>query len=586
MAGVSAAIAAARSGAKTILCHDRSVLGGNASSEIRMHICGADGIRGEPLSTEVREGGIIEEIRLECATRNPQRSHSMFDLILYEKCTAEPNLTLLLNTCVDGATMQPRHIRSIHATRSSTEDEFEITADIFIDCTGDGRLGFEAGADFFEGREVINEPNELRGQCPKDKTRLCSTLLFTARDMGKSIPFTPPPWARKFHENDLALRPITELDYGYWWVEYGGILDTIKDNEEIRDKLLSTMLGIWDYIKNSGKYSAENWALDWFGFVPGKRESRHFIGHHILTQNDLEQATDFSDVIAYGGWPIDIHPPLGIDAKTEQPCTQILTPYIYGIPLRACISINIDNLMFAGRNISATHMAFASTRVMATCSVIGQGVGVFAAAAVTNNKRLSEAIKNSEIIYRTQQELIKQDAYLPGHKLNDPDDKAQKATVKASSEQKQGTAVNILDGETRSVHGPLGPRPGLTIKSTHRWMSEPNDLSPWLELSWEKPVDFDKIIIILDTGMHRKLTFTHSQEFCQQMEWGPQNETLKDFRFLADCGAGLTEIAEIKGNYQRKLELPVSLKNVKRLRLEVISTNGLDHARIFEIRCL
>lgn len=129
------------------------MLGGNASSEIRMHIVGAaNSRRGKTLETEAREGGILEEILLENAVRNPQRSASMFDLILYEKCRAEPNLTLMLNTAVTGVRTDGKRIVSVRAARESTEHAFEIFADIFMDCTGDGRLGKEAGALFITGR--------------------------------------------------------------------------------------------------------------------------------------------------------------------------------------------------------------------------------------------------------------------------------------------------------------------------------------------------------------------------------------------------------------------------------------------------
>ena len=409
MAGLCAAISVARNGAKVVLCHDRPVLGGNASSEIRMHICGADGNRGIPLETEVREGGIIEEIRLECAVRNAQCSASMLDLILYEKCMAEDNLTLFFNTAVNVVKTEGCRIVSATAVRESTEDIFEIEAEIFIDCTGDGRLGAEAGALYNIGREARDEFGESRAQKKRDNKTLGNTLLFTSRDMGRPMPFKAPVWARKFTEEKLFSRGHPSWEYGYWWLEYGGILNTIKDNETIRDELLAILFGVWDHIKNSGQHpDSANWALDWFGFLPGKRESRRFIGLHILKESDLEQANVFNDAIAYGGWSLDTHPPEGIDAKDEDPCSQPITPHIYSIPLGSCISSNIDNLMFAGRNISATHIAFASTRVMATCAVIGEGVGTFAAVAISNNKKLKDACKDAEIITTTQQKLIAQ----------------------------------------------------------------------------------------------------------------------------------------------------------------------------------
>src|SRR5690606_26278632 len=226
-AGVAAALAAARSGARVVLCQDRPVLGGNASSEVRMHIVGADcsGRRGVPLATETREGGIIEEIRLETAVRNPQRSASMLDLILYEKCRAEPNLTLLLDTAVTGAEVDGERIVAAWADRHSTEDRFCIEAAVFIDCTGDGRLGVEAGALFRHGREGKDEFGESLAVAEADRKTLGSTLLFQARKHDRPMPFKAPPWARKFTEEDLKFRPHATagvdrgLEYGYWWVE-------------------------------------------------------------------------------------------------------------------------------------------------------------------------------------------------------------------------------------------------------------------------------------------------------------------------------------------------------------------------------
>lgn len=585
MAGVAAALAAARNGAEVLLCQDRPVLGGNASSEVRMHVSGSS-TRGKELQTESRESGILEEIMLECAVRNPQSSASMLDLILYEKCRAEPNLTLLLNTTVVGATMDGDRIVSVQANRESTEDRFDIFADMFVDCTGDGRLGKEAGAPYMTGREASEDIADSAGRSVRDEYSLGSTLLFTAKDMGKPMPFIPPTWVRSFTEEDLKFRPHQSWEYGYWWVEFGGMLDTIKDNETIRDELLAIMLGVWDHIKNSGNHpQSENWALDWFGFLPGKRESRRFIGKHVLNRNDLELAVDFEDAIAYGGWSIDTHPPGGIDAKREKPCDQPLTPYMYGIPLRSLVSAKIENLMFAGRNISATHLAFASTRVMATCAVMGEGLGTFAAAALKKRLSLPEACMDKATIHEAQQQLLRQGAYLPGRLLEDRN-LAAEAKVSASSEQPEGAAAQVVDRHTRTVSGPLGVRPDMTSPGTHRWMSEPSDPSPWLAFSWSEPVDIGTITVVLDSGLHRPLALTHQSSARARMQWGAQPETLKEFKLVAEHDNGRTsEVAHVRDNYKRQLEFAVGLGAVKRLRLEAIETNGLDHARVMEIRC-
>ena len=147
------------------------------------------------------------------------------------------------------------------------------------------------------------------------------------------------------------------------------------------------------------------------------------------------------DAIAYGGWFIDTHPPLGVDAPNEPPCTQHRVPHLYDIPLRACVSRDIDNLMFAGRNISATHIAFASTRVMATCSVMGQGVGTAAAYAARHKLPPSTLAANATAIEAIQHQLIEDDAFLIGPINSDPRDLAKRAKVTASSEQSQGAAA-------------------------------------------------------------------------------------------------------------------------------------------------
>lgn len=583
-AGVPAALAAARNGAKVVLCQDRSVLGGNSSSEVRMHICGASP-RGKELETEARESGIIEEIMLECSVRNPQRSASMLDLILYEKCLAEPNLTLLLNTTVVGVTMDGDRIASAFAVRESTEDHFVITADLFADCTGDGRLGYEAGALYTTGREASDEYGESGANRNRDQHRLGSSLLFTSRDMGRPMPFIPPAWIRKFTETDLKFRNHSTWEYGYWWVEYGGVMDTIKDNETIRDELMAIMLGVWDHIKNSGEHpESENWALDWFGFLPGKRESRRFIGKHVLTQNDIEQAVDFDDVIAYGGWSMDTHPPQGIDAKEEDPCHQPYTPYMYGIPLGSMISKNISNFMFAGRNLSATHIAFSSTRVMATCAVMGEGLGTFAAIAANRNMSSEDAYRDPVLVKEVQQRLMRQGAFLPGKWLEG--NLAAQARISASSEQQHGEAANVVNGRTRSVHGEKGVRPDLTEPGTHRWMSNPHDPHPYLEFVWDAPIDIATISMVLDTGLHRWLTLSHSDGLQHRMAWGrPQPETLKEFKIIA-CQENIeSAVVHVMNNYQRQLDFKVDLKQVSKLRVDVISTNGLDHARIIEFRC-
>jgi hypothetical protein len=622
MSGVCCAVAAARLGLRVILCQDRPVLGGNASSEIRMHIVGATGLHaGIPLVLEPREGGLIEEIRLELAVRNPQRSAAMFDLILYELCRAEANLTLLLNTTVVGARVEHGRIASVSAERPSTEDRFVIEAGMFADCTGDGRLGVEAGAPFMRGRESRAAFGETLAPEVADEKTLGSTILFQARKHEQPMPYVAPAWVRRFSAVDFKLRPFGKpgsdlgLEYGYWWIEWGGCLDTIKDNEHIRDELLGITLGVWNYIKNESGLDVANWTLEWVGFVPGKRESRRFIGQHVLTESDLLQSRRFADAIAFGGWPIDTHPPEGVDAPGEAPCTQNHIPCLYDIPLGSCVASTIRNLFFAGRNISATHLAFASTRVMATCAAIGQGIGTAAALANRVGIEPASISANPELIERIQQQLLRDDAYLLGVLHRDPADLVRRASVTASSEQPGGEARLLLTGQTRSVHGPsaravnprvnqwenvlqeieTGHRHALytsapadrAFPGRHRWMSDPAaGLPAWIAFRWPESISVKEIQIIFDTGMDRFLTLSQADGYTRRMKWGrAQPETIRDYRVEFEQGGSWREVLVVRGNYQRRrvhrLAQPIVTRSI---RIHVAATNGLDHARLFEVR--
>jgi hypothetical protein len=479
------------------------------------------------------------------------------------------------------------------AERHSTEDRFHIAAKVFVDCTGDGQLGVAAGAPYRHGREGADEYGEDMAVPEADGKTLGSTLLFQARDMGRPMPFVAPTWARSFSEDDLRFRPHGQagidrgLEYGYWWAEWGGELDTIKQNETIRDELLAVILGVWDHIKNRGDHGAENWALDWFSFLPGKRESRRFIGQYVLRQSDLTTSCKLDDAIAYGGWSIDTHPPEGIDAPHLKPCHQPLTDHIFDIPLRSCVAENPGNLMFAGRNISASHIAFASTRVMATCAVIGQGVGTTAAYAVTHDRLPSEVTGDADAVKAIQQRLLRDDVYLIGHANDDPADLARSANISSSCEQVDGGAANVISGQTRAVHGEWGAPPERSNPGTHRWMSDANGgLPAWLEPRWTEPIYAAEVQIIFDSGLHRPLTLSHSDAYSARMEWGqPQPETVSDY-VIEGCVEGeWRPLVKVVGNYQRRRvhDLPTG-DPMEALRITVTATNGIDHARICEVR--
>ena len=576
MAGVCAALAAARHGVRVVLVQDRSVLGGNASSEIKMHIVGADCHGSRP---GTRESGIIEELRLEDACRNPHRSYSQWDLLLYEKVKAEPNITLLLDTtCLDCQTDETTGaIRSVRALRNSTEDLFDISASYFADCSGDSLLAVTAGADHHTGRESRDQYGESLAQPVADRHTLGSSILITAREHPTPQRFRAPDWIRKFTAADLKHRPIHSYEYGYWWFEWGGQLNSLKDNELIRHELLRIALGIWDYVKNSGDHpGAANWALDWVGSIPGKRESRRLLGPHLLVQSDVQTGRIFPDAVAYGGWAIDLHPPQGVDAVGEPPFTPTQIDQVYTIPLRCLFSRNVPNLLFAGRNISATHVAFASTRVMATCSVMGQAIGTTVSLAVEHGIGPAE-IAGSKWIKALQQRLLKDDAFIPTLRNEDPADLARQCVSITASSSLDGLGPElVIDGISRDLIGKFGP---WADGRPHHWESQ--DLPAWIELRFAGPVDVREIHLTFDSGFQRELILTMSEHMTRKIIRGPQPELVRAYRIIAGDQVLVTET----DNYLRKRihRLPEAVR-APSLRIEIDATHGSSTARLFEVR--
>jgi len=436
LAGVCAAVAAARLGKKVALVQNRPVLGGNSSSEIRVWVVGATA---HGVNRYARETGIMGEMFLENQFRNPEGNPYYWDLVVLETVRKEKNIRLFLNTDVheveaDGDENN-RRIHSVTGWMMGSERKIRFKSPIFLDCTGDGLIGFLAGAKYRLGRESRHEFNESWAPEVGDNISLGSTLLFYTKDFGKPVKFVPPSFAKDITKTPIPMKRVLHSgDSGchYWWIEWGGQedIDIVHDNEKIRDELWSVIYGIWDYIKNSGKFDADNMVLEWVGSVPGKREYRRFIGGYTLTQNDIEQQTLFEDAVAFGGWSIDLHPPEGMYA-VDYTSKHIHADGVYQIPFRCLYSVNVNNLLFAGRNISATHIAFGSTRVMATCATLGQAAGTAAALCVTHGVTPHEVYQRH--LRELQQTLLWEDASVIGVKHDDPADLALKAKVTASS---------------------------------------------------------------------------------------------------------------------------------------------------------
>ena len=576
MAGVCAALAAARHGMKVVLVQDRSRLGGNASSEIRMHIVGAD-VHGQHPGW--REGGILEELRLENVVHNPHGAWELWDLLLYDKVVSEPNVLLLLDTAVYRAEVKDGRIREVWARSDKTEHIYRIEAAYCADCTGDCRLGLEAGAAFRTGHEGQAEFNEPLAPPEGGPETLGSSLLFTSKDYGTPIPFVPPAWARKVTKEQLEFRRPRSWEYGYWWIEWGGLRDAVAENERIRFELLSIVLGVWDYIKNSGEYpESATWALDWVGMIPGKRSTRRLEGPHILTQQDLMGLNgDFPDAVAVGGWPFDDHPPGGFDDTLKRPAQQVNIDEVYNIPLRALFSRTIENLFMAGRNVSASHVAFTSMRVMATCAVQGQAVGTAAALCVEKSLAPAALCADGAQCTALQQCLLRDDQSIKDVPNRDPEDLARSATASASETVPGSDAAHVLTGFTRDVPGAWD----------HRWGGAMHLGKAWLELHWTAPVHIGQVQLTFDSGFHRELTLSEQRNVRERVHEGPQPETVRDYKVSCwdEEKQAWQPVAEVTGNYLRLRRHDFTPVKTTGLRITVTATNGAEEARIYEVRC-
>lgn len=594
MSGICAALAAARHGARTALVHDRHVLGGNASSEIRMHICGASENLAKP---DLEESGILHEIMLDNKSRNDYYNFSIWDMVLFSTVKRQKNLTVYLSTAMESCEMgEGSTIRSIDAYQLTTETHWKISGKVFIDCTGKATLGYYAEAEFrtgSEGRDEFGEP-DAPGQ--PNKERMGNTLLFKAVDRGHPVAFKKPDFARTFTEEELKYRThsavhgaqikgevdkayvrmtsfsTSSVDYGYWWIELPGETDDIIDEyEQIRDELVSCIYGIWDHLKNGGDHGAENYDLEWVGMLPGSREGRRLIGDYILNENDILSNRQFEDAVAYGGWPMDIHTAKGLYDFDELPSRVISFDGAYTIPYRSYYSKNISNLMMAGRDISASKMAMGSTRVMGTCAVGGQAVGTAAALCI---KYDCDPRGAQEHMRELQQMLLKDDAYIPGIWNEDPKDLARRAKVTATSAREGCPPENVINGISRDEDG----HRNLWISGKGRTEGE----MLTLHLADRQPVS--EVHLTFDSNFHYPIKITLSRKRQAQQRIGVPPELIRDYTVTLWQGDKKAAKQTVTENVQRKNIVTFPTTECDRVTVMVHKTNGSNEAHIYEIR--
>ncbi|MDO4548296.1 MAG: FAD-dependent oxidoreductase [Clostridia bacterium] len=603
MSGLLAAIASARQGAKTVLVQDRSVLGGNASSETRMHISGASCHWGKRNAAET---GILMELQLENKRLNDSYNYSIWDGVLWHAAKKCDNLELYLNTSMQRVFSDGKRISGVICYQLNTEKRFVFTGNIYIDATGNGTLGYFAGAEYRIGREAADEFGEKDAPDVRDGETMGNTIYFTAHDTGHPVKFIKPEWAYDFDESDfkhryhgdivvyhdaedvVVLRPDEDyadhadqlvekydVQSGYWWNELGGDWDDIiSQAEDIRWELYRCAYGIWDHIKNGGDHGAENYELDWVANMAGTRESRRIMGDYVLTEQDILSNNERKDGVAYGGWPMDEHTAGGLRAKGQIPSRVRSFDGLYAIPYGCFCSNRIENMMMAGRNISATKLAMGSTRVMGTCAVGGEAAGTAAGMAVKAG--LTPRALGEAHIEKLRQELLKNDCYIPGCRNEDENDLARQAEVFASSEKPGYEAINILSGVTRSV-----------ADKSNMWMSDGfSQGGEIVRLCWKKPVTLSQIRLTFDPNLSEERCISVSKAFIDKEPKGVAAELVKDYTLRALLGGNVCWEEAFTGNYQRLRihDLPRGV-TANEVQLVITATNGDACARVFEIRC-
>ena len=380
VAGTAAALTAARQGLKVALIQDRPVLGGNNSSEVRVHLGGRINLDPYP-----KLGDVVNEIA-PLRGGNAQPGDYYEDEKKLEMVNAENNISLFLNFRACKVEKEGTSIKTVFAKHIETAEELSFSAPLFADCTGDGTIGYLAGADFSMGRESKAEFNEPTAPEEADKMTMGSSVQWYSKEGDKSSDFPEFDYGIDFNETNAQ-----KVTMGEWTWETGMNFDQISDFERIRDYGLLVVYSNWSYLKNKSSFKEEykNKYLDWVAYIAGKRESRRLIGDIVLTEQDITNFVIYPDASAPTSWTIDLHYPdpknsdhfPGVEFKSIAVHKAI---HPYPIPYRCFYSRNVDNLFMAGRNISVTHVALGTVRVMRTTGMMGEVVGMAASIAAKN----------------------------------------------------------------------------------------------------------------------------------------------------------------------------------------------------------
>ncbi|MEM9413194.1 MAG: FAD-dependent oxidoreductase, partial [Planctomycetota bacterium] len=580
VAGCNAAIAAARGGAKVALIQDRPMVGGNNSSEMGVPVSGGSS------SGKGREAGLNEEIGRVAAYNYHMKWASGAEHVL----AAEPNVKVFLNSHVFQAeTDENQRITSVTAFDMIDGHHSRFTGDFFADCTGDGWLGYYAGAEYMLGRETKDQFGEQHAKDIADNITMSGSLMqnsilgYQAIDMGKPVAFDAPQWVYDMRNigESYVRRPKFEngVRAGNWWTENHGRNDDLWDPEWARDDLVLVSMSYYNWIKNHSPLAekAANFQLTYIPITNAKRETRRLVGDHILVEKEVVERKVFEDRVGYFAWMLDVHHPDGIFSK-EGPFDFDVQVSPSSIPLRILYSRDIPNMFMAGRNVSVTHVTLGTARVQGTTGMMGQIVGT-AAAMCVRRKTTPRGIYQS-YIPELQQQLLKDDVTILHLRNEDPGDLARGSQVAASSNKSQAEdAGNVINGLTRPLDDDMEMWIGKV--PSNMWVSDPTVALPqWLDFDFGEKVDLNSVYLTFDTNLETKRYSTWKFASTERMP----PECVRDYKIQIHDGQDWVTVAEAKNNYQRRRIHTFPTVNSSKLRVVVDKTNGDPSARIYEVR--
>ena len=564
VAGVVAAISAARYGLKTALINNRPVLGGNGSDESAVTLDGSTHI-GE------HETGLVFEMKCYRETKNLTWSN------VFDKYTsAEKDLTVFKNTLVTGAERAGDAVERVHAINTMTLEESIFSADRYVDASGDAWLGYYAGAYYRYGREArfqhgepfapeIADGNTMSGCAMRGisapRPSICS---FFAEPTDSHVNFTPPAWAFKLLDGDELGRTPRVYERGEWWLELQNDYDDVFEGEFVRDSMFRMSAGYFDWLKNSwsGRDAVANYKLRSLGTYLARRESRRLVGDRILSENDYVEGQSYPDAVCYCGWNIDVHHIDGIFSGKDGAFTVNRRPPITPIPFSALYSKNISNLMMAGRCISVTHIGLGPVRVQLTTATMGQAVGT--AAYLCKKYGCTPREVRDEHIEELQQLLLKDGMTIPGVKHNDEKDLARKSRVSADSFIEGCEPENVINGKTRKREG-----------EDYAWIS--NGPAPQnITLTFEEPTEIKQVRITLDFPFD-KFGYGYS-------EYPKTPELVTDLNLHILTESGWIKVKEVRDNVWRLVLIDLDSIKVKAVKVEVVRVSDSDRVIIPEIR--